>query len=127
MKIIVFQELHQNNLKTYEQDLARRDITINSIAQDVLTGELIDPFNGKQDIKNGVIRAITEHFLEDPLRVYRVARFAAMLNFEVDKATLNMMNSLKDELSTLSEERINIILKKELSLEISYIRRELSG
>ena len=127
MKIIVFQELHQNNLKTYEQDLARRDITINSIAQDVLTGELIDPFNGKQDIKNGIIRAATEHFLEDPLRVYRVARFAAMLNFEVDKATLNMMNSLKDELSTLSEERINIILKKELSLEISYIRRELSG
>lgn len=100
---------------TIEQDLARRDITINSMAQDVLTGELIDPFNGKQDIENRIIRATTEHFLEDPLRVYRGARFATTLNFEVDKDTLKMMNSLKSELYTLSEERVFIEFSKALS------------
>ena len=108
-------EITTNKDITIEQDLARRDITINSMAQDVLTGELIDPFNGKQDIKNGIIRATTEHFLEDPLRVYRVARFAATLNFEVDKSTLKLMNSLKEELNTLSEERVFIEFSKALS------------
>lgn len=110
-------EITTNKDITIEQDLARRDITINSIAQDVLTGEIIDPFNGKQDLENGIIRATTEHFLEDPLRVYRVARFAAMLNFKVDKDTLKMMNSLKNELSTLSEERVFIEFSKALSSE----------
>ena len=52
-------EILTNKNITIEQDLARRDITINSIAQDVLTGELIDPFNGKQDLENGIIRATT--------------------------------------------------------------------
>ena len=52
---------------TIEQDLARRDITINSIAQDVLTGELIDPFNGKKDLEDKIIKSTTEHFSEDPL------------------------------------------------------------
>lgn len=108
-------EITTNKNITIEQDVARRDITINSMAQDVLTGELIDPFNGKQDIKNGIIRATTEHFLEDPLRVYRVARFATTLNFDVDKTTLKMMNTLKDELNTLSEERVFIEFSKALS------------
>ena len=64
---------------TIEEDLARRDITINSIAKDVLTGEIIDPFKGREDLKNKIIRATTLHFKEDPLRVYRVARLAAKL------------------------------------------------
>ena len=51
-------EISTNKNITIEQDLARRDITINSMAQDVLTGKLIDPFNGKQDLENGIIRAI---------------------------------------------------------------------
>ena len=108
-------EITTNKNITIEQDLARRDITINSMAEDVLTGELIDPFKGKQDIENKIIRATTEHFLEDPLRVYRVARFAAILDFMIDKDTLKMMNSLKDELSTLSEERVFIEFSKALS------------
>lgn len=108
-------EITTNKNITIEEDLARRDITINSMAQDVLTGEIIDPFNGKQDLKNKIIRATTEHFLEDPLRVYRVARFATTLNFEVDKNTLKMMSSLKSELDTLSEERVFIELNKALS------------
>ena len=108
-------EITTNKNITIQQDLARRDITINSVAQDVLTGEIVDPFNGKQDLENRIIRATTEHFLEDPLRVYRVARFACALNFEVDKDTLKMMNGLKNELKSLSEERVFIEFSKAIS------------
>ena len=107
-------EISTNENITIEQDLARRDITINSIAEDVLTGELIDPFNGKQDLENKIIRATTKHFLEDPLRVYRVARFACSLNFKVEDNTLKMMNNLKSELSSLSPERVFIEFSKAL-------------
>lgn len=102
---------------TIEQDLARRDITINAIAKDVLTQKMIDPFNGKQDIKNKTIRATTEHFQEDPLRVYRVARFAAILGFKVEKETINQMRELKDELNSLSQERVFSELNKALTAE----------
>ena len=88
---------------TIEEDLKRRDLSMNSIAKDVLTHELIDPFGGIEDIKNKVIRATSKTFMEDPLRVYRVARFASELEFTVEKETINMMNSLKNELNTLSE------------------------
>ncbi len=92
---------------TIEEDLARRDITINSMAQDVLTGELIDPFHGKEDIECKVIRATTEKFKEDPLRVYRVARFAAQWeNFTVEENTIQMMHLLKEELESLPKERV---------------------
>jgi len=102
---------------TIEQDLARRDITINSIAQNVLTQEIIDPFNGREDLKNKVIKATTEHFKEDPLRVYRVARFAAQLGFQVEKETIKQMNELKDELNSLSSERVFTELSKALNTE----------
>jgi len=91
---------------TIEQDLARRDITINSIAKNVLTGEIIDPFEGRKDIENKTIRATTLAFKEDPLRVYRVARFASQLRFSVETNTLKLMNDLKQELNSLSEERV---------------------
>lgn len=91
---------------TIEEDLARRDITINAIAKEVLTGEIIDPFNGIQDIKNKTIRATTNAFSEDPLRVYRVARIAAKTGFGVEKRTLELMESLKQELTILSKERV---------------------
>ncbi len=100
---------------TIEQDLARRDITINAIAKDVLTGKIIDPYNGKQDIENKIIRATTHAFVEDPLRVYRVARFASCLKFNVEENTLNLMNKLKEELGTLPKERVFEELKKALS------------
>ena len=102
---------------TIEQDLARRDITINAIAKDVLTGEIIDPFSGQKDIINKIIRATTTHFKEDPLRVYRVARFAAQLEFEVDNETINQMMELKDELNSLSKERVFTELNKALNTE----------
>ena len=100
---------------TIEEDLIRRDITINSIAQDVLTGEIIDPFNGCEHIKNKIIKATSKHFIEDPLRVYRVARFSSEFQFEVDKNTIEMMKSLKEELKYLSRERVFTEFKKALA------------
>ena len=109
--------IHTSPDITIEQDLARRDITINSIAQDVLTEEIVDPFNGREDIKNKIIRATTSAFGEDPLRVYRVARFAAQLNFEVEEETLEQMHKLRDELKSLSKERVFEELKKALNTD----------
>lgn len=102
---------------TIEQDLSRRDITINSIAKDVLTQEIIDPFDGQKDIKNKIIRATSKSFCEDPLRVYRVARFAAQLGFSVEKETIKMMNELKGELENLSKERVFSEFKKALETD----------
>ena len=100
---------------TIEQDLARRDITVNSIAKNVLTGEIVDPYGGKEDIKNKMIRMTTEAFAEDPLRVYRVARFASTLEFDVEENTIKAMNSLKQELKYLSVERVFNELRKALA------------
>ena len=106
--------IETNKNITIEEDLKRRDITVNAIAQDVLTGKIIDPYNGAQDIKEKRIKAVSESFKEDPLRVYRVARFAAELEFEVEEGTLEMMYSLKGELLSLSKERVVEELKKAL-------------
>lgn len=100
---------------TIEQDLARRDITINSMAQDVLTKKVIDPFGGQNDLKRRIIRKTTDAFSEDPLRVYRVARFAATLGFSVEQGTLKMMENLKEELNSLSKERVFVEFKKALA------------
>lgn len=108
-------EITTNKNITIEADLKRRDITINSIAQDVLTKEIIDPFGGVEDIKNGIIRATSDKFLEDPLRVYRVARFASQFNFKVENNTIKMMNSLREELETLSKERVFYEFRKALA------------
>lgn len=99
---------------TIEEDLARRDITINAIAKNVLTKEIIDPFNGRKDIENKKICKVSDAFSEDPLRVYRVARIAAQTEFEVEQETLKQMEELKEELLTLSKERIFVELKKAL-------------
>lgn len=108
-------EIETNKNISIEDDLKRRDITINSIAKEVLTGKIIDPFNGVEDIKNNIIRATSESFKEDPLRVYRVARFAATTGFKAHENTLKMMNNLKDELNTLSKERVFVEFRKALA------------
>ena len=110
-------EINTNPEITIEQDLARRDISINAIAKEVLTEKIIDPFNGMEDLKNKIIRATTEHFKEDPLRVYRVARFAAQLGFKVEKETIKQMNELKSELNSLSKERVFTEFSKALNTE----------
>ena len=107
-------EIETDKLITIEEDLARRDITINAIAKEVLTGKIIDPYKGREDLKNKVIRAVTNAFKEDPLRVYRVARFASKYGFEVDKNTIEMMRELKQELNYISEERVYVEFSKAL-------------
>ena len=109
-----FEIISNKNISIID-DLKRRDLTINSIAKDVITGEIIDPFNGIDDLKKGIVRATSNSFSEDPLRVYRTARFACKLGFKVDKDTLLLMKSLKNELLELSAERVFNEMKKALS------------
>ncbi len=104
------------NITIYD-DLKRRDLTINSIAKNVLTEEIIDPFNGKNDLKQGIIKATSESFIEDPLRVYRAARFASKFNFIVEENTIKLMKSLRKELLALSEERVFDEMRKALSCD----------
>lgn len=101
---------------TIVDDLKRRDLTINSMAVDVLTKEIIDPYNGREDIKNKIIRMTSDAFEEDPLRVYRVARFASQLGFNVDEKTLEKMQSMKQSLNNLSVERVFVEFRKALNL-----------
>ncbi|MEY3058261.1 MAG: hypothetical protein RI941_985 [Pseudomonadota bacterium] len=97
-----------------EDDLKRRDLTINAMAQEVnasgeLIGHLIDPYRGKVDLEQGIFRHLSDAFSEDPLRVLRVARFAARFpTFTIAPETLAIMKHMvsKDELKTLSKERI---------------------
>ena len=63
---------------TIEQDLFRRDTTINAMAIELLSGELIDPFGGREDVLNKKIRAVSEHFTDDPVRALRAARKSAL-------------------------------------------------
>lgn len=91
---------------TVEEDLFRRDTTINAMAINILTGELIDPFNGREDIHNKKIRAVSKHFIEDPVRALRAARQSAQFNFEITPETLLSMNLCAEELSQEPGERI---------------------
>ena len=102
---------------TIEEDLERRDITINAMAQDVLTKEIIDPFDGMSDLENQIIRATSNRFKEDPLRVYRVARFAATLGFKIELRTIKLMEELRGELNSLSKERVFTEFRKALESE----------
>lgn len=95
---------------TLEQDLLRRDLTINAIAKSE-NGELVDPYGGQQDIENKILRHVSDAFVEDPLRVLRVARFAARyypLGFRVADETLELMRALAEsgELEALTPERV---------------------
>ena len=99
---------------TIEEDLERRDITINAIAKEVLTDKIIDPFGGREDLKKHIIRAVSNHFVEDPLRVYRVSRFASQFDFDVEYNTMKMIELLKNELPSLSVERVYNELSKAL-------------
>ncbi|MEJ4045641.1 multifunctional CCA addition/repair protein [Erwinia sp. SLM-02] len=95
---------------TLEQDLARRDLTINAIAQDA-DGRYYDPYNGRADIDQRILRHVSAAFNEDPLRVLRVARFAARfahLNFRIAEETLELMRSMthSGELNHLTAERV---------------------
>jgi tRNA nucleotidyltransferase (CCA-adding enzyme) len=78
---------------TLEDDLRRRDLTINAMAKDE-AGTLIDPFHGREDLRKGVLRHVSEAFAEDPVRILRVARFAARFGFKVADETLELMKRM---------------------------------
>ena len=95
---------------TLEEDLLRRDLTINAMAMDE-NGKIVDPYNGQKDLDNRILRHVSAAFIEDPLRVLRVARFAARYHhygFTVAPATLSLMTRLSEsgELLYLSGERV---------------------
>lgn len=88
------------------QDLARRDFTINAMAS--RGGKIIDPFKGKEDLQNGLIRAVgtpSHRFKEDPLRLLRAIRFAAQLGFEVEDLTKRVITKLSYKVLKVSKER----------------------
>ena len=92
---------------TLEQDLLRRDFTINAIAQDA-DGKLIDPYGGQADLKAGVLRHVSDAFAEDPVRILRGARFAARFGFSFAPETLALMRAMVDngEVDALVAERV---------------------
>jgi len=95
---------------TLEQDLLRRDLTINAMAVS-MTGELIDPYQGKPDLDQGVLRHVSDAFREDPLRLFRVARFAARyhtLGFSIATSTQALLAHMSNphEIEAIAAERI---------------------
>ncbi|MDR3280208.1 MAG: hypothetical protein LBT23_06830 [Synergistaceae bacterium] len=100
-----------------EDDLSRRDTTINSMAIRLLTGDMTDPFGGGLDIERRVIKATSERFTEDPVRALRAARQSAQFGFEIDRGTMLMMGECRDELSSEPRERITNELARALAAD----------
>lgn len=98
---------HADKDVTLEQDLQRRDLTINAMAQDG-NGRLIDPYGGADDLKNGILRHVSPAFAEDPVRILRTARFAARYGFRVAPETMALMRQMVDngEAEALVAERV---------------------
>lgn len=104
-------EVHADPSVTLKEDLRRRDLTINAMAQDPETGEIIDPYGGYSDLKARLLRHVSPAFQEDPLRVLRVARFAAKLaplGFKLAPETAQLMTQMahSGELNALTPERV---------------------
>jgi tRNA nucleotidyltransferase (CCA-adding enzyme) len=99
--------VHTSPEVTLEEDLRRRDLTINALAE-TPDGTLIDPFGGLEDLRRGILRHVSPAFAEDPLRVLRVARFAARFGFDVAPETNELMRQIgaAGELDTLVPERV---------------------
>jgi len=92
---------------TLEQDMARRDFTINAIAKRLATGELLDPFRGREDLEQRVLRTVSpQSFREDPLRLVRGLRFVSQLDVVPDEATLQQMREEASAIGLVSGERI---------------------
>lgn len=107
-----------------EEDLSRRDLTINAMAYDPIDNRLIDPFGGLQDLNNQIIRTVgqaKDRFQEDGLRIMRAARFAARLGYQMDPATLQGMQDSLDTLKLVSRERVKDELWKILATPLPSI------
>jgi tRNA nucleotidyltransferase (CCA-adding enzyme) len=103
---------HRDFLATFDPDItpeeaaSRRDFTINAMAFDPITNEILDFFNGRDDLKNRILRATSDAFREDPLRVLRGMQFACRFDLTVDPATARECRAIVDQYSTLAQERI---------------------
>ena len=101
--------VHASPDVTLEEDLARRDLTVNAIAQDPKNGKIFDPYRGRKDLEHKVLRHVTDAFREDPVRILRIARFASRFpDFEVASETLALMKAMVDEgeVDSLVSERV---------------------
>lgn len=100
-------EVFTSSEVSLQEDLARRDLTINAIAKDP-DGNIIDPFNGVADLEAGMLRHISPAFSEDPVRILRTARFAARFGFRIAPETLSLMNEMvhNGEVDALVPERV---------------------
>jgi len=114
-----FKVEYDHNLKV-EDDLNRRDFTINAMAEDLSTGKLVDPLDGRKDIKKRLIR-ITHpgSFKEDPLRMLRAIQFSARFEFELEENTFKSLKENVELIATISAERIQEELNK-LLLKAKY-------
>ncbi|MFN4245215.1 MAG: CCA tRNA nucleotidyltransferase [Brevinematia bacterium] len=118
-------------VKSIEEDLSRRDFTINAMALNIITGEFIDKFGGLNDIKNKVIRCVGDpitRFNEDALRMLRACRFSAKLEFTIEENTLNAISLLSENITKISAERIRdeiikMMLAYKPSIGIEYMRK----
>jgi len=107
---------------TIEEDLARRDFTINAVAWHPLRWDLVDPFGGVDDLQNCVLRTVgvpEERFREDYLRILRALRFAGLFNLEIERETWTSLSTLVSHLESLSTERIRDELLKVLAIDSS--------
>lgn len=104
-------------VKNIKEDLARRDLTINAIAYDPINQKIVDPFNGVEDLCQGIIRTVGDpsaRFQEDGLRIMRVARFVSRFAYSVNNTTLEGMKKNLETLKKVSKERISDELSKTL-------------
>lgn len=112
----------------YKEASIRRDFTINALMMDIISGEILDFFGGREDLEKKIIRHIDENrFKEDPLRVFRACQFAARFDFSIDEKTIDICKTI--DITSLSHERIEEELKKALikskkpSIFFSYLKK----
>lgn len=115
-------EIDTSNV-TLEEDLARRDLTINSMAYDELDGKVIDCYNGQEDLNKKVLRHTSEVFIEDPIRVLRLARFRAKLGYDwkIHPSTKVLVYKMREELQSLQADRVYKELEKVFVLHTTEI------
>lgn len=109
--------------KTIEEDLGRRDFTINAMAMDLKTQKITDPFGGQEDLKNGILKAVgdpAKRFKEDALRLLRAIRIAVQLDFKIEEETWSKLKEDAPLLSKISKERVKEELVKILESEKPY-------
>jgi putative nucleotidyltransferase with HDIG domain len=120
-----------NQVATLKEDLGHRDFTLNAMALDINTGEILDPFGGLSDISKKVVRCVgnpKDRFREDPLRLLRGVRISGELGFRIGEKTLKAIPSLAELLSSVAEERIrdeliSILMTDRPSKSFSILRR----